>query len=156
VLSVILNLSVIFLLKINKLNTPTTSADTLIGFYTGNGSIIGGVINSSTSGLTLYSVSDKRLKTNIKDARINGLEVLSAIPIREFNWRKKDKDNKPTKESYDENIVGYVAQEVESVLPAMVTHDEDHDIYSVSKEALIPYLHKAILELKQEIKTLKR
>lgn len=136
-------------------DTPTTAPDTFIAFYDGNGEILGGLTHNTTSGLSLYTISDEIYKANIVDSDISGLSVLSSLPIRDFNWRKKDKQKNPTDEYFDEKITGYIAQEALKIIPAMVSYDELRDIYMINKEALIPYLHKAILELKQEINDLK-
>lgn len=135
--------------------TPTTANDTFIGFYDGNGSPLGGIINNTTNGLQLYTISDERYKANIVDSDISGLSVLSALPIRDFNWRKKNAKNEPTEESCDEKITGYIAQEAREIIPCMVSYNRIEDMYMVNKEALIPYLHKAILELQEEIQILK-
>lgn len=103
------------------------------------------------------SWSDIRLKKNIKDSRVNALELINKIQMREFDF-------------IDEKFgthkdIGYVAQELTEVIPECVEEvelpDEDKEkygvksMYQVEDKHMIPYLVKAIQEQQRQIEELK-
>ena len=93
--------------------------------------------------------SDQRLKENIEDITYGTAEILQLQP-RKFNW---------IGESVEQN--GFVAQEVESVLPAFVktsemkiNEDDAEGIKSVDYNSIVATLVKTIQELEARIATL--
>ena len=111
-------------------------------FYVSNA----GVISATSTSIT--SLSDERLKENIKDLE-TGLDEVMALKPRRFDW----KDRK------EKNVAGFIAQEVEPVLPDLIgdyMHDDLDDAKSVKMADMIPTLVKAIQELKIEIEELKK
>jgi hypothetical protein len=104
----------------------------------------GGQINSTFTSIT--SLSDERLKENIVDLE-TGLSEVMALKPRRFDW--KNSDNK--------NVAGFIAQEVETVLPDLIgdfLHDDLADAKSVKMGDMVPTLVKAIQEQQELIKTL--
>jgi hypothetical protein len=104
----------------------------------------GGQINSTFTSIT--SLSDERLKENIVDLE-TGLSEVMALKPRRFDW--KNSDNK--------NVAGFIAQEVETVLPELIgdfLHDDLADAKSVKMGDMVPTLVKAIQEQQELIKTL--
>jgi len=98
---------------------------------------------------TYGTISDLRVKENIVDAR-NYTEDLMKLRVVKYSL-KKDQEIAPTK-------LGFIAQEVEQVFPAMVETQETaeiKDLKSIKMSVLIPMLVKTIQELKKEIDTLK-
>ena len=96
------------------------------------------------------SVSDERLKTNVKPTKINALETLNNIEMVEFNWIKNGEFEK----------IGAIAQQVQSVEETLVVNDTSDknnpsDYLRISYYNTIPYLIKAIQELSQENTNLK-
>lgn len=66
-------------------------------------------------------ISDRRLKTNIKTIADNALGIITALnPVR-FDW------NAQAKEIYGEEgeNIGFIAQELETILPHLVVDDTD-------------------------------
>jgi hypothetical protein len=92
-------------------------------------------------------VSDARLKTNIVDTQVSGLDILKRLPLRAFDW----KDGK--RPSQD---IAFVAQEVAAVYPHMASYNEELDLHCVLSGVLEPLLVKAIQELSAEVETLKQ
>jgi hypothetical protein len=97
---------------------------------------------------TVQSASDIRFKENIRDLETGLSEILSLKP-RRFDWKEgKGMDIK--------NAIGFVAQEVEEILPDLVKDDwinssTDSTSYkSLGMTNMIPTLVKAIQELKAE------
>lgn len=93
------------------------------------------------------SGSDKRLKKNIKDSEVKGLELINAIHLVEFDFKDK-------KFGTHEEI-GYIAQELIDIIPEAVvevpTEEEDKkygdSLLYVEDKPLIKYLVKAVQEL---------
>ena len=108
-----------------------------------------GQIYSAHTGIS--SISDERLKENITDLETGISEVMSLKP-RRFDW--KEGEGSDTK-----NVAGFVAQEVETVLPDLIgdwKHDDLDDAKSVRMGDMIPTLVKAIQEQQEEIEQLKQ
>ena len=104
----------------------------------------GAIYSTSTS---ITAISDQTLKTNVRDLE-TGLTEVMALKPRRFDWINGDA----------ENVAGFVAQEVEQVLPELVSDYKYSE--NVTKKALkmgdmLPTLVKAIQELKAEVDSLK-
>ena len=89
--------------------------------------------------------SDKRLKKNIKDIDY-GLDTIMKLNPKQYDWKKDD--------THD---IGFIAQEVEKVIPEIVKDKKhfDKEIKTLDYEKLTAVLIKAVQELKQEIEDLK-
>ena len=108
----------------------------------------GDVTNANNS---YGAISDERLKENIVDAT-NKLDEVKQIKIRNFNFIGDDKKQ-----------IGVVAQELETIFPALITEKEDRDaggneLGTTTKEVkysvLLPIVIKAIQEQQEMIETL--
>ena len=103
----------------------------------------GNVTNTNNS---YGSLSDARLKENIIDAtsKLDGINQLRVV-----NFNLKD-DPKKLKQ------IGLIAQEVETVFPALVeTSADDEKTKSVKYSVLVPMLVKAMQEQQAIIESLK-
>ena len=92
-------------------------------------------------------VSDIRLKKNIQPLK-NSLELINQLNPITYNWKD---------ESLNNNNIGFIAQEVEKVIPEIT---EDYDIkgekyLGMRTTDLIPFLVKSIQELSKELNDLK-
>ena len=106
-----------------------------------------GTVNAVTTSIS--SLSDERLKENIKDID-TGLSEVMALKPRKFDWKEGEGSN-------EKNVTGFVAQEVETVLPDLIgdfEHDDLNDAKSVKMGDMIPTLVKAIQEQQELITTL--
>jgi hypothetical protein len=106
----------------------------------------GGTISATSTSIT--GLSDERLKENIVDLE-TGLSEVMALQPRRFDWKNGDA----------QNVAGFIAQEVESVLPELVgdyKHEELDDCKSLKMGDMIPTLVKAIQEQQTQIETLKQ
>ena len=92
-------------------------------------------------------ISDRRYKTNIKDSQVSGLDVIEQL--KTYSYRKE----------YDDKIedisCGIMAQDVQRVAPEAFFENPD-GAYSYNTFALVPYLIKAIQELKQKVERLEK
>jgi len=121
-----------------------------------SGSLGVGMAANSTIGridakndVVAFSTSDKRLKDNITPIE-NALNKISQVQGIEFDWIPKEGVH--GNEGHD---VGVIAQEIEKVLPEVVT-TRDNGYKAVKYEKIIPLLVEAIKELQEEIKELKK
>jgi len=109
----------------------------------------GAIYSTST---TITSISDQRFKENIKDIDV-GLDAVMALKPRRFDWIDgKGEDRK--------NAVGFIAQEMQTVLPDLIStyeqSPEDTTEYlAIRQSDLIPTLVKAIQEQQAIIESLK-
>jgi hypothetical protein len=128
----------------------------------------GGVMSVASSatfvGDVTANTSDKRLKDNIRVID-NPLEKLSKINGVYFNWNDTAKDLIHKSDDIEE--VGFLAQEVQSVLPHIVKpapFDIDvltgesksgENYLTIQYEKIVPLLVEAIKELKKQVDELK-
>jgi len=100
-----------------------------------------GQIYATSTGIT--AISDVTLKENIRDLE-TGLDEIMALRPRRFDWKEETKlDQK--------NVAGFIAQEVEPVLPDLVydyKYNEQTTKKAVKTSDMLPTLVKAIQELK--------
>jgi hypothetical protein len=95
------------------------------------------------------SPSDKKYKENIKTIS-NGIDKIEKLNPVEFDWNDKSDAHKIGKKE----DAGFIAQEVQKVLPNLVNENVDGDL-ALNYEGIIPYLVQSIQELKKEIEILK-
>jgi hypothetical protein len=101
----------------------------------------------STGDVVAYYSSDERLKDNVKPIE-NALEKLQKIRGVEFDWNDKQ-------DVYEGHDTGVIAQEVQKVLPEVVTEREDGYL-AVKYEKMVGLLIESIKELKTEVDDLKQ
>jgi hypothetical protein len=99
---------------------------------------------------TIQSISDARLKENVRNAS-DGLNVINALrPVR-YDWKEGFGNDR-------KNQLGFIAQEVETVFPDAVSEwaakEGDEAYKTVGPAALIPVLVKAIQELSAKVAAL--
>ena len=117
----------------HKWYKATTSADASIMMQLdGSGNF------NATGDITAYS--DVRVKENI----LNILDPLNKVlKLRGVSYNRIDTDDKTTK-------IGFIAQEIQKIIPEVVSYDESEDRYSVSYGNMTALLVEAIKE--QQIK----
>jgi hypothetical protein len=100
-----------------------------------------GQINATST--SINGISDISLKENIRDLE-TGLNEVMALKPRRFDWKEATKlDLK--------NVAGFVAQELEQVMPDLVyeyQYNETETKKSIKMGDILPTLVKAIQELK--------
>ena len=108
----------------------------------GDGGTIGYIANTNGT-FALTDPSDSRIKDNIRDTSISGLEIVEELQVRDFELKKNGISK-----------TGLIAQELKEVYSAAVMGEED-DVdddgnmapMSVSYASLVPALIKSIQEL---------
>ena len=99
---------------------------------------------------TIYEVSDFNKKTNINPFT-NSLDKVMALNGVSFEWIQKD-ESKGITDGPDQSI-GVIAQEVELVLPSLVSEKRNGN-KAVNYSGLIPVLLEAIKEQQNQIESL--
>lgn len=96
--------------------------------------------------------SDIRFKQNIRPV-VNALDKIKALRGVYFNWNQKAF---PDKNFGAQDELGFIAQEVEKVVPEIVTKDKTQQEYrSVKYDKLVALLVEAIKEQQKQIDSLK-
>ena len=112
-----------------------------------------GAVNA-TGDITAFQTSDVRFKTNIKPIE-NALDKVSAIGGYSYDWTDAFLEMRGGESNYiRRHDVGLLADEVEHVLPEVVTLRDD-GYKGINYEKTISLLVEAIKELKNEINNLK-
>jgi len=94
----------------------------------------------------LIQTSDSRLKTNISEIGYGLDEVLAIEPVQ-FFWKEFSEDKKQ---------LGFIAQEIEGIIPeAVIAPKSEEEYYAMKYDALVPVLAKAIQEQQAQIDGLK-
>ena len=93
--------------------------------------------------------SDRKLKKNIRDTALQGINLIDQMQVRDFEW----KDNDVTVNG------GLIAQELEAIYPDAVgkrnDDGDDSDVtMTISRESIVPLLIKAVQELSAKVKEL--
>ena len=90
--------------------------------------------------------SDKRLKTNIAPLQNSIAAIMQLKPV---SYEKK---SSLASNSYSTKENGFIAQDLQKVMPSLVTEGTDNDkLLSVNYTALIPVLTKALQEQQKQI-----
>ena len=92
--------------------------------------------------------SDRRLKENITDTAVKALNKINRLRMVAFDFIESKKHEE----------IGLIAQEVETIVPRVVSRDpENPDGYlHIDYAAFVPYLLKAIQELNQKIEKMEK
>jgi hypothetical protein len=113
-----------------------SSADGWAGYFDGNVRVTG----------TLDNTSDRRLKEAIRPTPYGLREILQLRPV-EYHWKDRPADGVG---------IGLIAQDVESVIPEIVSRPRERDeAYGLSYAELIPILIRAVQEQQAEIEALR-
>jgi len=126
-------------------NNATATGETV---YTTDGITINPSTDTirATGNIISYYSSDRRLKDNLKPIE-KASEKISKISGYEFNWNDKAVD-------FEGHDVGVIAQEIEEVLPEVVTERRD-GYKAVQYEKIVALLIEGMKEQQKEIEELK-
>ena len=109
-------------------------------------------VNGDIIANSIAGSSDIRFKKNIRPVQ-NALDKVKALRGVYFNWNK---EVFPEKNFGAQDELGFIAQEVEKVVPEIVTKENTKDEYrSVKYDKLVALLVEAIKEQQKQIDSLK-
>jgi len=107
-------------------------------------------VNGTAGGTSAWqTVSDARFKQNIKPIK-SALEKVKSLRGVTYDW-KKGVD--PERQFSDAKQIGFIAQEVEKVVPELV-HKDKKGTYSIMYSQAVPVLVEAIKEQQSTIEKL--
>ena len=115
-----------------------------------NGQINGGTLVSQGD-VTCFQSSDQRLKEDITQIENAGETVDKLRGVR-FKWREDWFKENEVILAHQEDI-GLIAQEVEEVVPELVT-DKGNGFKGVAYHKLVPLLLEAVKDLRQDVRRL--
>lgn len=108
-------------------------------------------VNGDIIANSIAGSSDIRYKTNIRPVE-NALDKVKSLRGVYFNWNQKAY---PSKEFSDKTEIGFIAQEVEKIVPEVVYKDKSKEEYrSVKYDKLVALLVEAIKEQQKQIDSL--
>ena len=103
---------------------------------------------------TWSTVSDMRVKSNIELANLDECwNVVKAIPLKRFTWAEPI-----ASKTGDARVVGWIAQDVRSVLPKAVTLTNEYgftDFHSLNSDQLLKMMYGALQKSLTEVEQLK-
>ena len=109
-------------------------------------------VNGDITANSVAGTSDIRFKTNIRPVT-HALDKVKALQGVYFNWNQKAF---PEKEFGTQDELGFIAQEVEKVVPEVVSKDKSKEEYrSVKYDKVVALLVEAIKEQQKQINDLK-
>jgi hypothetical protein len=116
-----------------------SSSGTGYGVYGNNTSSTGwaGYFNGKVYSTAGYSSSDARLKKDVAGLGY-GLKDVSALRPVTFRWKDASRG--------DERNIGFIAQDIQKVVPELVSEDTKSGMLAVNYTGLVPVLTKAIQE----------
>ena len=112
--------------------------------YDSDALLLGNDINMNRH--QILNQSDERVKNNITEYNESAIEIINEIGIYEYDWI----------ESGIHEDAGFIAQQLESIIPNAVKINKLGESYSVLPIKIIPYIVKSIQELSKEIELLKK
>lgn len=118
----------------NSMHVFSTTVSAYRFYVTGTGTI-----NATNTSIT--AISDQSLKENVRDLE-TGLSQVMALRPRRFDWKEDTGIG-------EKNVAGFIAQELEQVLPELVyeyQYKNDEVKKSIKMGDILPTLVKAIQE----------
>lgn len=106
-------------------------------------------VNGVTRSLAYYAYSDERFKKNIRSIT-SALSVIDKLDPKTYSWRK---DEFKDRGFNDAPQIGFIAQDLEKVIPEVVVTGSD-GYKSVNYDMIIPILAQGIKELKLQVENL--
>jgi len=136
-------------IALSKASTTTDSSARFIWFFANNFSTsMGAIGGNGANNVQFVTASDERLKENIKPLTGSLDKVLALNPVS-YTWKESGEDIK----------AGFVAQEVEKILPEYTATEEDEmktkSLTGGMTSGYIAVLTKAIQEQQEQIEFLK-
>ena len=130
------------------------------GFFNGKTKV-----NGDFYATALNSISDERLKTDIRDVEVEILQRIQSLRPISYRWKQIEntqvKDTTTSKAmyfsediEYDRSHYGFLAQDVQKLFPELV-HEDNDGYLSVNYVELIPLLVQAVQRLSSEVENLK-
>jgi len=99
--------------------------------------------SGTPAGHVSYPTSDVRFKSNVIDWYVDALHVLQQFRPKQFEWASEPGNKR----------VGWIAQEGMLHIPEMFPYIKNTDRYSLAEFEILPYFHKAIIEVNEKVES---
>lgn len=106
-------------------------------FYGSNSNLIDCYNNIDMHNWSILNQSDARLKRNIVPTKVNALNLINNIELKEYDWI----------DSGTHEEIGIIAQQLKELVPDLIDENAETGCLSIKTIKLIPYLIKAIQEI---------
>jgi hypothetical protein len=107
---------------------------------------------NSSPNAEFAAISDERLKQNIQNTDVVGLDVINNLRLVKFDWNETAAQNAGWSMAGHQKL-GFVAQEVEEIVPEFISEDPN-GFKIMGDSGFIPYLIKAVQEQQTKIQEL--
>ena len=137
----------IFLHNIHERNNSILSLNTR--YFSGNYQL---EVNGDLHYLMSFTLSDQRLKTNIRPLKY-GLKILRLLNPVSYHL----KEDIPNFQTDNYLHYGFIAQELSTIIPELVLKEKtDQDFQAVNYYEMIPVLIQSLKEIHSEIESIKK
>ena len=133
-----------------RIDDATAASSKTTGALIVDGGVGVGLDIHAGGDVVAYASSDERLKDNLQVIQ-DPLDKVGQISGYEFDWNEES----PEWAQERGHDIGVVAQEIQKVLPEIVT-ERTNGYLGVDYKRIIPLLIESIKELKQEVEDLKK
>ena len=133
-----------------RIDDATAASSKTTGALIVDGGVGVGLDIHAGGDVVAYASSDERLKDNLQVIQ-DPLDKVGQISGYEFDWNEKS----PEWAQERGHDIGVVAQEIQKVLPEIVT-ERTNGYLGVDYKRIVPLLIESIKELKQEVEDLKK
>ena len=107
---------------------------------------------SSSPNAEFAAISDERLKQNIQNTDVVGLDVINNLRLVKFDWNETAAQDAGWSMTGHQKL-GFVAQEVEEIVPEFISEDPN-GFKIMGDSGFVPYLIKAVQEQQTKIQEL--
>tara|TARA_R110001583_G_scaffold138602_1_gene290357 strand:+ start:8422 stop:10503 length:2082 start_codon:yes stop_codon:yes gene_type:complete len=126
---------------------PSSSTNVYVLCNDGDGGASGQLQDASGT-FSAADTSDRRLKEDIVDTAMAGLDIINAMQVRDFKWKKSGLET-----------TGFIAQEMQEAFSMAAcgddTGDEKTDPMMIMRDIMVIPLVKAVQELSAQVEALK-
>lgn len=128
------------------------------GYASGGGgpnnvSLNGRDLSNNLWGIITDAACERDIKTNITDSPVDALALIAALQVRAFDYTE---DYAPGEEGDRHVRAGFVADEVESVMPEMLGQPLADGLRRINLRAATPFVLRAIQQLADRLDALER
>ena len=107
---------------------------------------------SSSPNAEFAAISDERLKTNIENTDVVGLDVINKLRLIKFDWNETATQDAGWSMKGHQKL-GFIAQEVEQIVPEFISEDVN-GFKIMGDSGFVLYLIKAVQEQQTQIEEL--
>lgn len=105
----------------------------------------------------IYWYSDQRIKQNLRQIE-NPVSIINSLNAYKYNFTSQYLEGQPDSVNQAQGMkndqYGYIAQQINAILPELVSYDPNIDLYSVNYVGILPILTEAFKQQQETINQL--